>query len=207
VQAAFEDGAVLLNMIQSANSRSPIWKVFAMAVPALRGNISDVCSHITELTQISQSQSDACSQSGLPGMIGVRNASKYPGRSDRDTIVYSPDNNNMGGAEGEEDMVQFGDVLGGSSWGERDTGRTTDAGVYARFGREDSNPELEKPTPGQAPDVNGRGRGYSDTGALSDDPSKTLSPVAEVPMPNGSGSSTGTDTLLGDDDDDDLDDG
>lgn len=181
VQAAFEDGAVLLNMIQSVTAPSPVWKVLASAIPTLRDNISDVSSQISELTRIAQSQADACAKAGVTAQIGTR-AMVQLTRSDRDTIVYYSvgdmmDNMLESRLSTEEDIVNFGDVLHGSV-GDRDQPRHINANIYGTVGRNDSNTSL-----GRAPIIPlNNGFGGKAPSARSD--ASPINVTTSLPPPN-----------------------
>ncbi|KAF8505355.1 ras guanine nucleotide exchange factor domain-containing protein [Hysterangium stoloniferum] len=149
IQAAFEDGAVLLNVIQSANviaakptTDGRAWGFLASVIPALLKNLDDVCSHVGELIEIAQLQVDACAQAGVDGSVGMRDAARYTEvrqRSDRDTIVYLPSTETGEGYlddpsnPSDEDTLQWGDVMG--TFGAE---RNRDVNAYGANGRDHS---------------------------------------------------------------------
>ena len=184
VQASFEDGALLLNMIQSANSPSPLWKALATAVPALRSNISDICSHIADLTQISQSQAEACAKAGVQALVGYRNASRQGTKAEPEPIGHPMFEDRIANsALADEDIVQFGDVLGGSTWSDREITRQVNAEVYGTIGRTQSNSSLSRiAAPAATPHINARNRGYSNATTLSDD-TRAPDPSLETLVP------------------------
>lgn len=130
VQAAFEDGAVLLNVIQSVSITSyvaetdgiPPWKLLVTVMPTLRSNIDNVCGNVAALVGIVQSQADACLKAGLAGSIGLRDAALYydgrsnPSRVRNGSETLPPDvtgYNLRRSRDGSEvDIVDLADVLG-----------------------------------------------------------------------------------------------
>ena len=150
VQAAYEDGAVLLNVIQSVSAAGhvaqtgiPPWELLVTVMPALRSNIANVYDNVTALVEIAQSQADACVRAGLAGSIGLRDAALY-----NDGRVYpsrvrngseAPPFNVTGYDVGhsrdgsDEDMVDLGDVLGARP--AKGDARDMDQNMYAAVGR------------------------------------------------------------------------
>ncbi|KIJ54796.1 hypothetical protein M422DRAFT_200705 [Sphaerobolus stellatus SS14] len=179
VQAAFEDAALLLNMIQSANSPSPLWKALATTVPALRSNISDIYSHIVDLTQISQSQAEACAKAGVQALVGYRNASQPSTEESTKTVDYSDDG--LLNGEHRDSLVKLEKVLDGSTWGNQPARRNP--GVYGPVDSELSNSSRSRSAAEN--NENDPPRGSSGATISRGDTSRPSPPTEPLPHPNG----------------------
>jgi hypothetical protein len=173
VQAAFEDGAVLLNVIQSVSANDAIvqpnirpWDLLVLVLPNLRSNVANVCSNVMALLELAQSQAEACATAGVVGSIGLRDASLYDDahvKSDRvsngsgpklpngidDVIGHSRD-------ASEEDIVDLGDVLGARP-ATRSDRNDIDRNMYGIVGRGRSDTSVDA-----SYDSTGGTRGHGD---------------------------------------------
>ena len=131
MQAVFEDGAVLLNVSQSASAvriaaqgENHPWDILVSVIPALRSNVDDVSDIIELLVELAESQADTSAKAGLDTSIGIRDVTRFNGvdlpsglgSGVRETLrgEYMDVAHDQGalhdGSDGE--MVDFGDVLG-----------------------------------------------------------------------------------------------
>ncbi|KAF8583321.1 ras GEF [Ramaria rubella] len=171
VQAAFEDGAALLNFIQSAGTvdanDNRLFDFLAPNIPALRSNLNDVCGTVAALMDLARSQTDASANNGQIESIGLRDAALYSSvqisTNSSPTLHVLPNGvehdavHTRNGSE--EDMVDFGDVLGAQpTRGERE--RDVNANIYGVPERERSDTSVNNSREG--------GGGVRDPGDDSD---------------------------------------
>lgn len=118
LQAAFEDGATLLSVMQTAmTKRSAVnnsrhWEFLNSVTPSLRKNLDDVCAYITELVDIATAQAEACETAGIDGKIGYRDPSRFA--SNGDDYADNPDGPYDTGPKSlddQEDKLKLVDVL------------------------------------------------------------------------------------------------
>ncbi|GJJ15620.1 hypothetical protein Clacol_009898 [Clathrus columnatus] len=96
LQAAFEDGATLLSVMQTAmvkrftSNESRHWSFLTSITPSLCKNLDDACAYIAELVDIAIAQAERCTAGGIDGKIGYRDPSRFASNgetyTDDDTI-------------------------------------------------------------------------------------------------------------------------
>lgn len=118
LQAAFEDGATLLSVMQTAmTKRSAVnnyrhWEFLNTVTPSLHKNLDNVCAYITELVDIATAQAEACETAGIDGKIGYRDPSRFA--SNGDDYADIPDGPYDAGPKSpddQEDKLKLVDVL------------------------------------------------------------------------------------------------
>lgn len=120
LQAAFEDGATLLSVMQTAmTKRSAVnesrhWKHLTSITPSLCKNLDDVCAYITELVDIATAQAESCITGGIDGKIGYRDPSGFASDNyaDNDTVYGGQLNGyDTGPSSHDPEDVQLSDAL------------------------------------------------------------------------------------------------
>ena len=201
VQAAFEDGAVLLNVIQSVRAIDTVaqagirpWDLLLIVLPNLRGNITNVCSNITALLELAQSQAEACAKGGVVGSIGLRDAALFddarvnlPPRNESESQPHNGVGHSRDASE--EDIVDLGDVLVARP-ATRSDRSDIDRNMYGIVGRGRSDTSVDAPYDGTggtrgAGDVVGDRNSPAILGNMGRGPPTNHIPPARVNSPFG----------------------